>query len=187
MGYPQPSMSQPSPALSPRRGRRLLLVLAVVLLVVVGAPLAAWELWWPTNVDARALDDFGVPVPGATRVGPDYVSEGNTLCLDVCTRLTRSFVVPPSVTLGEVLTSAAAVARRAGYTRVFKPTCMVTNPATSQFMCAVPALGPGLSVNIGVFGVDPSVVTPTSIDGSGLPLLPDATPVSQIRVGVAKS
>lgn len=84
--------------------------------VVVGAPVAAWEAWWPANVDARALDDFGPPTPGATRNGPDWVSKGNALCFDVCTTLARSFAVPANLTVGQVLSDAEEAARHAGYT-----------------------------------------------------------------------
>lgn len=56
------------------RRRRMTLVIAAGLLVLVTVPFAAWEAWWPTNVDARALDAFGPPIAGATRTGPHWVN-----------------------------------------------------------------------------------------------------------------
>ena len=153
--------------------------------MVVGVPFAAWEAWWPTNVDARALDAFGPPIAGATSTGPDWVSSGNDACLDSCSLLTRSFTVPPTTRVGQVLAEAERAAHKAGYATPFSTTCMVTNPAESQFMCSVSAQTSSLSVDIEVYGVDPAVVTPSS-DGENLRVTPTDTPVTEVRVGISE-
>ncbi|OJV60923.1 MAG: hypothetical protein BGO38_09360 [Cellulomonas sp. 73-145] len=154
-------------------------------LVVVGTSFAAWEAWWPTNVDARALDAFGPPIAGAVRTGPDWVSSGNIACLDSCSVLTRSFTVPPASTVGQVLSEAETTAHRAGYTIPFGITCMVTVPAESQFMCSVGGQTSASSLEIEVYGVDPTVVTPRSLAGYGLPPMPNDT-VTGVRVGISE-
>ena len=147
---------------------------------------AAWEAWWPTNVDARALDAFGPPTAGATRSGPDWVSSGSVACLDSCSVLTRSYAVPPAVKVGQVLSEAEVTAHRAGYATPFAVTCMVTVPAESQFMCAVGGQTSSSSVEIEVFGVDRAVVTPHSGAGDGLPPTLGENAVTAVRVGISR-
>ncbi len=183
MEYPATPMPPNRPS---RRARKVVPIVAAALLVLVGLPVAAWEAWWPTNVDRRALNGFGVPVPGAIRKGPDYVSEGNALCLDVCTRLARPFTLPADLRLGEVLHDLALAARRAGYTTVYAPSCSVRSPARSEFECGVSAHSTHKNVVILVFGTDPVMITPNSIAGMGLNRLPDDTAVRELTVGIAE-
>ena len=164
----------------------MVLVIAAVLLVVVGVPFAAWEAWWPTNVDARALDAFGPPIPGATRTGPDWVSSGNDACLDSCSVLTRPFAVPPTSKVGQALAQAQRAAHRAGYTTPFDNNCMVTNSAKAQFMCSVVGQTTKLSVEVAVYGVNPKLVTPSTQDGEGLRFVPNETQVTNVWVDISE-
>lgn len=176
----------PQPGPPTRHRRRVALVIAAGVLVVVGVPYAAWEAWWPTNVDARALDAFGPPIAGATRTGPDWVSSGNDACLDSCSLLTRSYTVPPTLRLGEVLAEAERAAHRAGYATPFGVTCMVANSVESQFLCSVEGQTSTLGVTIRAYGVDPAVVSPSSGAGDGLALVPSESPVTEVWVGISK-
>lgn len=174
------------PGRSIRHRRRLAVAIAAGALVVVAVPFAAWEAWWPTNVDARALDAFGLPTAGAARTGRDWVTSGNAACLDSCTELTRTFTVPSTLTLGQVLGAAERAAHRAGYATPFGITCMVTTPVRSEFMCAVVGQTSTLGVQVSVYGVDPAVVKPGSMGGDGLSLTPDERPVTEVRVGISE-
>lgn len=138
------------------RGRRSAVpVVVTVLVALLALGLGAWELWWPTNVDRRALDRIGPPVAGASATVDDYVSEGNVLCFDVCTRLTRVYTVPDGTTVGTALAGAATAARSAGYPTLDRPSCFISDTSSRQFTCQVTAQGSDIDVNIDVTVVGP--------------------------------
>lgn len=167
------------------RPRRWVWAVVAVSAVLVALGLAAWEVWWPTNVDRRALDRIGPPVPGASADGADYVSEGNTLCFDVCTRLKRIYTVPPGTTLEAALTGAVTAARSAGYSTVYRPSCVVGPTSRRQFICQVTAQDSDIDINIEITAALPEASPAWATPGGSIRQPPGETPVDQVAVSAA--